>query len=164
MKKKIVAVLIVLAFAFVVSAAETDYGFPNLTIYDADGKEVQLEDFRGKPVVLNFWASWCGPCKNEMPAFEEVYKEYGEDIHFLMVNLTDGRMETVEKATAFIDSKGYTFPVYFDTSQDASITLNITSIPMTFFLDDEGNGIAYAAGAISKDIVIKGIEMAKEGV
>ncbi|MBP3544577.1 MAG: TlpA family protein disulfide reductase, partial [Lachnospiraceae bacterium] len=67
---------------------------PDFTVIDAEGNEVKLSDMRGKPVVVNFWASWCGPCKMEMPEFEEVYKELGDEVHFMMVNLTDGWQET----------------------------------------------------------------------
>ena len=58
---------------------------PNFTVQDADGNAVQLSDFRGKPVVLNFWASWCPPCKGEMPDFEAMYKIYSPDVQFMMV-------------------------------------------------------------------------------
>ena len=60
---------------------------PDFTVEDTDGNKYKLSDFRGKPVIVNFWASWCGPCKMEMPDFEELYKQYGEEINFLMVNM-----------------------------------------------------------------------------
>ena len=91
---------------------------PDFTVYDADGNEVHLSDFRGKPVVLNFWASWCGPCKMEMPDLEKAYQEYGDQIQFMLVDLTDGSQETVEKASAFIKEQGYTFPVFYDTAME----------------------------------------------
>ena len=68
---------------------------PDFTVYDGTGTEVRLSDYVGKPIVLNFWASWCGPCQSEMPEFDAAYEELGEDIHFLMVNMTDGSRETV---------------------------------------------------------------------
>jgi len=132
---------------------------PDFTVYDADGNEVHLSDFIGKPVVLNFWASWCGPCKSEMPDFDEKYKELGEDIHFLMVNLTDGSRETVKAASAFIDGKGYTFPVLFDKDSDAATTYGIYSIPTTIFIDAKGYAIAQATGAIDADTLQRGIDM-----
>ena len=91
---------------------------PDFTVLDYDGKEVKLSAFKGKPVVLNFWASWCGPCKSEMPDFNEIYQEYKDQICFMMVNLTDGTQETMEKAKAYVDGQGYSFPVYFDTKSE----------------------------------------------
>ena len=86
---------------------EEKYLAPDFIVYDSEGNEVALSDFLGQPVVLNFWASWCGPCKSEMPDFQEVYEEYGEEVQFLMVNLTDGSQETVESASDYIANNGY---------------------------------------------------------
>ena len=136
-----------------------DYSAPDFTMYDLDGNPVNLSDFFGKPIVLNFWASWCGPCKSEMPDLEEAYLEYGEDIHFLIVNLTDGSSETVETASAYIESQGYTFPVYYDTDMDGAYAYSISSIPMTFFIDANGDLYTYYLGAMSADILQQGIDM-----
>ena len=123
---------------------------PELTVYTADGTAIKLSDFRGKPVVLNFWASWCGPCKSEMPAFEAVYQTAGEKVQFLMVNLTDGVSETVEVASAFIADAGYTFPVFYDTSSAASAAYGVSSIPATFFIDAKGRIAASHVGAMDE--------------
>lgn len=132
---------------------------PDFTVYDIEGNPVHLSDFKGKPVVLNFWASWCGPCKMEMPDFNEKYLELGEDINFIMVNSTDGSRETVEIASEFIKSTGYSFPVYYDNDSDASMKYGVYSLPTTFFIDADGNFVTYATGAISGDILQKGIDM-----
>ena len=104
---------------------------PDFTVLDADGQEVRLTDMRGTPVVLNFWASWCPPCKSEMPDFEEASKTYEGKVAFMMVNLTDGGRETVDTAKAYIEEQGYTFPIYFDTQQEAAIGYGVVSIPTT---------------------------------
>ena len=135
---------------------------PDFTVYDLEGKAHKLSDFRGKPVVLNFWASWCGPCKSEMPDFDQAYAQYGGDIHFLMVNLTDGYQETVESASSFVAGSGYSFPVYYDTDLDGAATYGVSSVPVTYFIDDEGYLIAYGRGALSAQALSQGIGMITE--
>ena len=132
---------------------------PDFIVLDREGEEVSLSDFIGKPVILNFWASWCGPCKSEMPEFEAAYQKYREEIQFMMVNLTDGSRETVETAAKYIAGEGYTFPVFFDTESDAAITYGATSIPVTYFVDAEGHLVAYGSGALSGEILQSGMEM-----
>lgn len=132
---------------------------PNFTVYDLDGNEVNLSDFFGKPIIINFWASWCGPCKMEMPDFNEAYQTYKDDITFLMVNMTDGSRETVEVASTFIEESGYIFPVYYDTEYSAAITYSVSSLPTTYFIDADGYLIAHARGAIDSSTLQKGIDM-----
>ncbi len=131
----------------------------DFTVTDKDGVSVNLSDFEGKPTVVNFWASWCGPCQMEMPDFNEKYKEYGDEINFLMVNITDGNRETIDSAKKFLEGTDYTFPVYFDTELDASNTYRVVSLPTTLFIDSEGYGIAQATGMINSELLQKGIDM-----
>ena len=104
---------------------------PNFTVVDADCNEHSLSDYLGRPVVLNFWATWCGPCQMEMPEFDKAYQEYGDQIQFMMINLTDGYSDTVKSASDFVQEGGYAFPVFFDTSTQAAVNYEIYSIPVT---------------------------------
>ena len=131
---------------------------PDFTVYDREGNEVHLSDFLGKPVVLNFWASWCGPCKMEMPDFHEKYLELGDEVQFLMVNATGGR-ETKDSAAAFISETGYTFPVFYDLDSDASMTYGAYSLPTTYFIDAQGYAVAKATGAIDGTTLQQGLDL-----
>ena len=135
---------------------------PDFTVYDRDGNPVKLSDYRGKPVVLNFWSSRCGPCQMEMPDFQKAYEDLGEEIHFLMVNVTDGSWDTVDSASAFIAENNYTFPVFYDTDISAASAYGVSSLPTTYFIDAEGNGVAYGMGAMDMDTLMSGIEMILE--
>ena len=136
-----------------------DYSAPDFTVYDTDGNAYKLSDFEGKPVILNFWASWCGPCKSEMPDFEEKYQEYGDTIQFLMVNLTDNSQETVETASAFLAGQGYTFPVFYDTDISAAQAYGVYSIPVTYFIDEKGDLVTYGKGALTAATLQRGIDI-----
>jgi len=135
---------------------------PDFTVYDRDGNPVKLSDFRGKPVILNFWASKCPPCRSEMPDFQAAYEEYADQIHFVMVNLTDGAWDTTDSAAAFIDGSGYTFPIYFDTDGDATGTYGISSIPTTYFIHANGGLVAYFTGMLDMDLLKTGISMIQQ--
>ena len=132
---------------------------PDFTVYDLEGNAHKLSDFRGKPVLLNFWASWCGPCQMEMPDFQKFYESHGDKVNFVIVNLTDGQQETVETASAFIEEKGYTFPVYYDTDIDAAMKYGVSAVPVSYFIDAEGNFVAWAQGALTADMLQQGMDM-----
>ena len=132
---------------------------PDLTVYDREGNPHKLSDFRGKPMLLNFWASWCGPCQMEMPDFQKYFESHGDKVSFVIVNLTDGQQETVESASAFIAEKGYTFPVYYDTDIDAAMKYGVSAVPVSYFIDAEGYFVAWAQGALSADMLQQGMDL-----
>ena len=143
------------------TSEEVSYTAPDFTVYDLEGNGVKLSDFFGKPIVLNFWASWCPPCRSEMPDFDEKAREL-TDVQFLMVNCTDGGRETVETASAYVLEQGFTFPVFYDTSMEAVMAYGASSLPMTLFIGADGNIVTYAVGAIDADTLQKGIDMIVE--
>ena len=123
---------------------------PDFTVVDYDGNKVKLSDYKGKPVVLNFWATWCYYCKVEMPDFNEAYKNY-PDVQFLMVNATGTNGETVESAKAYVEQEKYEFPVLFDTMYEANQAYRLSSFPMTVFIDAEGNIVSSRVGMLTKE-------------
>ena len=123
---------------------------PDFTVLDKDGNTVRLSEKFGKPIVINFWATWCPPCKQELPDFDKLCKEYGDRVVFMMVNLTDGYRDTVDGTKRFVSGKGYTFPVYFDTKDNAASAYNVSSIPQTTFIDAKGNIYTTRIGAMNE--------------
>ena len=99
----------------------------------------------------------------EMPDIQKFYEQYGEQIHFLIVNCTDGSRETVDTAKDFLAGTDYTFPVYFDTTSMGAYTYGASSIPLTFFIDAEGNMAAYYMGAMSEGILQQGVDLILTG-
>ena len=130
-------------------------------VYDDNNKEVKLSDFKGKPVVINFWASWCIYCTEEMPDFHEVYLEEKENIVFMMVNATDGSGETKETAKEYMEEEGYEFNIYYDINLLAINTYNITGYPTTVFVDKDGYITKTHIGKITKNTLLKEIEKLK---
>lgn len=126
------------------------YMATDFTVYDADGQAVRLSDMRGKPVVVNFFASWCGPCKMEMPYFEECYKEYGDQVIFMMVDLCGYDNDTREAADEMVAAGGYTFPVYYDTDGSAMMAYAIRSMPTTIFVSADGELKGRQTGAMNE--------------
>jgi thiol-disulfide isomerase/thioredoxin len=144
------------------STAKTLQTAPDFTVFDESQKAVKLSDFSGQPVVLNFWASWCPPCKSEMPHFNQAYQEYHDDVVFLMVDQVDGSRETREKGLQYVRDQGYSFPVYFDTNQDAATAYGVTSIPTTLFINADGKIVSGYRGAIDEATLRSGIALIKQ--
>lgn len=124
---------------------------PDFKVTNSQGETVSFSDFSGKPIVINFWATWCPPCKEELPAFDELSRKYKDKVMFMMVNMTDGVEETEDKAKKFVKSKGYEFPLFFDTELEAATVYGVRSVPFTVFIDAKGNIIKGRIGAMSHD-------------
>lgn len=132
---------------------------PDFTVYDAAGEKHKLSDFKGKPVVLNFWASWCTYCREEMPLFEEAYKSFGSTVQFMMIDAVDGQRETLETGKAYVQKNGLSFPVFYDTSLEAVSGYGIQAYPDTFFIDKDGNLAASVVGRIDPATLKQNIEL-----
>lgn len=143
------------------AAGENQYAAPDFTVLDHEGNEVKLSDYKGKPVVLNFWATWCYYCKVEMPDFDQAYEKY-PDVQFLMVNATDGVQETMESAKEYIEQEGFRFDVFFDTKLEAVNAYYVTGFPSTYFIDKNGNLVTFRNGMLDFETLEKGIQMITE--
>lgn len=111
-----------------------------------DGKEVSLSSFKGKKVFLNFWATWCPPCRQEMPELEKLYQESKDsDLIILTINLGEDN-KTVK---SFMDKNKYSFNVALDLDQNVAIKYNIVSIPTSIFIDSEGNLVSKKIGPMT---------------
>ena len=128
---------------------------PDFTVLDWDGNEVNFSDFVGKPIVLNFWAHWCGPCQMEMPEFNAAYERLDGEVTFLMVHEGAAVDDGKEKVT----QGGYTFPVVFDVDSSAGNLYGITAFPTTFFIDKDGYLQAYYMGAMDANLLQQGLDL-----
>ncbi|MBS5825072.1 MAG: TlpA family protein disulfide reductase [Clostridium argentinense] len=131
----------------------------DFTVYDKDNNKVKLSEYKGKkPVVVNFWASWCSPCKYEMPYFQEATNKYNnEDLEILMINVTDGMRETKESAEEFMEKEGYNMNVMFDIDLDAANKYQLNGIPRTIFIDKEGNLVYDHVGIMDEEMLNENI-------
>ena len=132
---------------------------------DQYGNKHKLSDYKGKTVFLNFWATWCPPCRIEMPHIEELYKEYNlnkDDVIFLGVAQPGGREQNIAGIKKFLNDQNHTFPVVFDETGDVFYNYHISSLPTTFMINEEGNIYGYVSGALSKDQMKSIIKQTKE--
>lgn len=149
------------------SAAET-VPAPDFTLLDQYGNSHTLSDYKGKTVFLNFWATWCPPCRAEMPEIQEIYEEYGEnnsDVIILGIASPEvGQEGSAEDIAAFLSENNYTYPVVMDTDGIMSYYYGISAYPTTFMIDKDGNVYGYVPGQITKDIMQSIIEQTASGV
>lgn len=110
---------------------------PNFTLKNLQGEDVSLSQFRGKKVILNFWASWCTPCKIELPHFQTVWDKYSSGNEVMILTVAGSQSEE-EQIRSFISNNNYTFTVCLDPGEDAFNKYELTSIPKTYFIDKDG--------------------------
>ena len=146
---------------------------PDFTLVDQYGETHTLSDYAGKTVFLNFWATWCGPCKSEMPEIQALYEKYGENQGDLIVlgvaNPKTGDAPynqdvTQAEVEQFLEDNGYTFPVVMDTTGEIFYYYGITAFPTTFMIGVDGNVFGYVPGALTGDIMESIVQQTMDGV
>ena len=117
------------------SGAQVGNLAPDFELRDLDGKTVSLRGLRGSPVLLNFWATWCPPCRAEMPYLQQIYEQWtSQGLVLLTINL----MESSSEVRGFMQSNGLSFPVLLDSTGSVGTKYNVSGIPTTFFIDKDG--------------------------
>lgn len=130
---------------------------PNFTLQDLEGNAVSLSDYKGDVIILNFWATWCPPCKAEMPHMRKIYDDYKEDhVVVLAVNLTHTE-KSERDVTDFADEYRLTFPVVKDLDGDVTKLYKVLAYPTTYIVDRNGIIQQYYMGAIHYDMMKKAI-------
>lgn len=126
---------------------------PDFTLTTLDGKEVQLSDLKGKKVIVNFWATWCPPCKAEMPHMQNYYDEFSQDenVEILAVNLTSG--DKVESVQNFVKDYGLTFPIPMDEAGTVGHTYEAITIPTSYMIDSNGRIQNKVVGPMDENMI-----------
>ena len=134
-------------------------GYTDFAFTDMDGNAYALSDFIGdRPLVVNMWATWCPPCREELPYFEEAYVQYEDSVNFLMINLDDDGADTVSSVREFLEENGYGFPVYLDPEAAGLLAYGYNAIPVTLFIDADGNVTLEQLGGMTRDYLMSKIE------
>lgn len=130
---------------------------PDFTLSKLDGDVISLSELQGKKVILNFWATWCPPCRAEMPDMQKFYEQVaGEEVEILAVNLTESETSR-EDIDAFLAEFGITFPIPLDVESEVASTYQAYSIPTTYFIDSKGIIQAKVIGPMNYDLMVKQI-------
>lgn len=141
----------------------------DLELTDQFGNTHTLADYKGKVIFLNFWATWCGPCRNEMPDIQKLYEEYsaqGEDAEVVILGVAGpgiGQEGSADEIASFMEENGYTYPVLMDESGEMFTQYGISAFPTTFMIDRDGNVYGYVPGQMTEDIMRSIIDQTLEG-
>jgi thiol-disulfide isomerase/thioredoxin len=151
--KRIVAIVLMVFLSVAPSLAQGKA--PNFALKTAEGRVVELSKLQGKVVVVNFWATWCGPCRAEMPGMLEVYGAYkGKGVEFVGISVDEGGWKDV---TPFVKRMSITYPVVLDDGAVAWAYGGVNAIPTTFIVDRKGNLVTKHVGYMSKEDFEKNI-------
>lgn len=128
---------------------------PSFTLKDLDGNEVSLEDYKGKKILLNFWASWCPPCRAEMPDMQSFYQKYKDKGYTVIAVNMAGTEKNSQDAPAFIEKHKLTFPVLLDEKGSIGALYNVISLPTSYFIDSDGVIRNKVTGPMSEEQMVK---------
>lgn len=131
---------------------------PEFSLQSLEGKSVSLSQFRGKTVLLNFWATWCPPCRAEMPDMQRVAQDHPDDLVVLAVDL----QEAPEPVASFVKQFGLSFPILLDTRGDVSQMYGVQSLPSSFFIDPLGRVASFNIGALNESAIRRRVQQAQE--
>jgi len=164
MKKKAIIftfLLIILSGGFLlpnfekVSAAEVGNKAPNFTLKNMNGNKVTLRDLEGEKVFINFWASWCPPCQTEMPDIQKLYKNHGNDIKIIAINLEEKK----EKVKKYLENENLTFPVLLDKNKKVASKYLVRAIPTSYFINENGIITAKHLGILNYEEMKKNLKI-----
>jgi len=160
MKNRTLLSITLLAILVLIASCDQDTGAvrsntenqvaKTFTLESLEGdEEISLEDFKGKPIVVNFWATWCGPCKQEMPFFEKTWKEYKDkEVVFIGIDVMDDK----DNAQEFIEKLGISYTNLYDPSGKTSNSYGVVALPATFFIDKNGDiAVKHYGSFLGKD-------------
>lgn len=140
---------------------------PDFTLTDQNGTEHTLSNYKGKTVFLNFWATWCPPCRSEMPEIQALYEKYGENEGELIVlgvaTPNYGKEGSEEDIASFLSDNGYTFPVVMDDYGLFTYQYGISAYPTTFMIDKNGSVFGYVQGALTGEIMESIVQQTMDG-
>lgn len=141
---------------------------PDFVLTDQYGNKHSLADYKGKTIFLNFWATWCGPCRNEMPEIQKIYEEtqQEEDSDLVVLGIAApgfGQEKSQEEVEAFLEENGYTYPVLMDTTGEVFMEYGISAYPTTFMVDRDGNLFGYIQGQLNEAMMRSIIRQTMEG-
>jgi peroxiredoxin len=133
---------------------------PDFELTTLDGETVRLSDYRGKRVFINFWATWCPPCRAEMPDMQKLYEEKEVDVEILAVNITESE-KNEKDVTDFVKDFGLTFPILMDVNSVVSTTYKVQAYPTSYMIDSSGRIQLIAPGAMNHEFMVQEIEKMK---
>jgi cytochrome c biogenesis protein CcmG/thiol:disulfide interchange protein DsbE len=158
-KKLAIVIILILSFVSITEALQTnkeDIKAPNFSLKSVDGKTIKLSDYKGKVVIIDFWATWCPPCRKGIPDLISIQNEFKSDVVIIGISL-DGA-QTIKEVPGFIKDYAINYPVVYGDENVIKAYGGITSIPTAFVIDKKGNVADMHVGLVPKDTYVNKIK------